>query len=262
MSNDRSKPLIDEAIKALKKGDYSESLSILDKAAELNPENSEVYEIRGVAYAKLGRAEAAIESLRKATVLAPTAKNFYNLAFHLAEMGEQNQSVDMASEALKIDPKHVKSKELIKKLRGTSAPVGKGGQTPTKPLRTTLYGFKGKHLFKDIGDHQKEWMALGWTIVGLSVVATILIKFNFPFAAPKTPDFKSPFLGYKPIRSPMAAGTIGFFVTMILASMIWTSVDLIDRRGRAIWMVPMMICCFLFMPFLPQAFYMFAGRKD
>jgi tetratricopeptide (TPR) repeat protein len=266
MSNERSRLLIAEANKAIQEGNYSNALNMLDEAGELDPNDPEIYELRGIAHAQLGLAEAAVESLRKATMLAPTAKNFYNLAVHLYDIGDKADAHDAVREALRLDPKHLSAKKLLRKIAGTGGDPQfvSGGKSLDTTVAATkkLYGFGKKHLFTVFGDHQREWTNLGWTIVGLSVLSTIVIKFNFPFAAPPKPDMKSVFMGYKPIDSLSAFATIGFFTTMILASMIWTSIDLIDRRGRALWMVPMMICCFLFMPFLPQALYMFAGRKD
>ena len=258
MSNDRSKTLIDSALKALKKANYEQTLTLLDQAAAEDPDNAEIFELQGVAFAKLGKGEAAGHAFKKATVLAPTAKNFYNYAIHLKEIGEKYKALEAAKQALTLDPKHQNAKILAATLAERASDLRIG----TKDQENSKVGLGKKHLFRDLSEHQREWVMLGWTIVGLSILATILIKFNFPFTAPVKPDFKNTMLGYKPMKSPSAFLTIGFFATMILASMIWTSVDLIDRRGRALWMVPMMICCFLFLPFVPQSLYMVAGRKD
>ena len=261
MPNERSKSLIESAIKALKKADYEQSLTLLDQAAAIDPKDAEIYELQGVAFAKLGRGEAAGHAFGKATTLAPNAKNFYNYALHLNEIGEKGKALEAAKRALELDPKHTNAKVLAATL-ATKASDLKGSKKGNKPDDNPNVGLGKKHLFRDLAEHQREWLMMGWTIVGLSILATILIKFNFPFVAPKSPDFKSSLMGYKPRNSPDAFLTIGFFATMILASMIWTSVDLIDRRGRALWMVPMMICCFLFLPFVPQSMYMVMGRKD
>jgi hypothetical protein len=133
---------------------------------------------------------------------------------------------------------------------------------PTYLARKRRYGYGRKHLFALLAENQEPWVALGWTIVGLAILAAILMKLYFPLEAPKNPDPKNPLLGFKPVNSLAAFGLITFFLTTILASMIWTSLDLIDRRGRALWMIPMMLCCFLFLPFIPQSLYMYVGRRD
>ncbi len=266
MPSDRSNVLLTEAAKALKEGKPAEALAFLDRALAVDPDNAEIYELIGVSHMKLGRAEAAGEAFQRATMLSPSARTFYNLAVHLYELGEMQEAQESASEALKLNPKHAGAQLLLKKIAGpaeTPQNTRTGKQTLFGNLsQNPEFGFGKKHLFQVLGEHQKEWMTLGWFVVGMAIFATILVKFNFPLQAPAKPDFKSPFMGYKPIQSVSAFATIGLFITSILGSMIWTSVDLIDRRGRALWMVPMMLCCFMFMPFLPQAFYMVAGRKD
>jgi len=267
MSDDRVRVLIETATNALKQFKFAEALENLDEAAKVDPNCAEVYELRGIAFAEIGRGEAAIESVRKATMLAPSAKNFYNLAVLQYEIGDNGLAYDSVRAALELDPKHLSAKKLLRRIGGgkggdPSFATAQGAVRPPQMSKRTKYGFGKKHLFEVFGEHQREWTNMGWAIVGLAIVASILIKVNFPLVAPKVPDMKNLLAGYKPANTPAAFLTIAYFVTMILASMIWTSVDLIDRRGRALWMVPMMLGCFMFIPFLPQALYMVVGRRD
>ncbi len=269
MSSESVRQLIDQAVAALQSGKHSQALELLDQAVQLAPESAEVYGLRGIAFAQLGRAEAATESLRKATMLEPSAKSFYNLAVHLLNAGEKIEALESVQEALKLDPNHAEAQQLMIKLAGTGAvpqfSVEGKAVNPSAAATTPRPGYgeeKLRHVFPCLAYSQPQWKAFGWTIVGLAAFSVILVKVAFPLQVPAKPDPKDYLMGYRPIRTPFAMAEIGFFITMILASMIWTSMDLIDRRGRALWMVPMMICCFLWMPFVPQALYMVAGRRE
>ena len=266
MSTESSKQLIIKATEALKLRKNSDALKLLDQAVELTPDLAEIYSLRGIAFAQTGRAEAATESFRKATMLEPSASSFYNLAAHQFNIGDKAESLETVEESLKLDPNYPDAKTLMAIIAGVAAEPEFSANglrlEPTALARKRRYGFGRKHLFAVLAENQEPWVYLGWLVVALSIVSIIVFKFNFPFAAPKTPDPKSELMGFKPKDSFGAFATIGFFVTMILASMIWTSLDLIDRRGRALWMIPMMICCFLFLPFIPQSLYMAIGRRE
>ncbi len=119
-----------------------------------------------------------------------------------------------------------------------------------------------KHIFPWIGENQGPWAALGWAIIVASLVSVVLIKVFFPFQVPDRFNIHDSYGGLRPIQSPIAFATIAFFLTMVLASMIWTSLDLIDRRGRPHWMIPMMLCCFFCAPFVSQSLYMWIGRRE
>ncbi|MDR3691219.1 MAG: tetratricopeptide repeat protein [Fimbriimonas sp.] len=264
MPNDATRLLIESALQAIQEQRYTDALSILDQAAEADAEEHQVHELRGIAFAKTGRVEASIEAFRKATSLAPTARGFYNLGVQLSESGAKAEAKQAIEKALELDPKHLSAKKLLKELTiyESGAIGGSKSDRTSHPRTSRPYGLGKKHLFALMHEHQREWTALGWTIVGFAVVSTILVKLNFPLIAPKVPDLKNALAGYKPIRSASAFATIVFFISTILASMIWTSLDLIDRRGRVLWMIPMMLCCFLFMPFASQSLYMAIGRRD
>ena len=266
MSSKSTRQTIDQGVAALQAGKYQEALRLLDIAIEQQPENGELYGLRAIAFAQVGRAEAATESFLKACKLDPTAKTYYNLAVHQHNIGEKAAALETAQRCLFLDPQNKEANGLLATMTAESEQVqfsAKGvSLDPTLLAKKRRYGFGRKHLFAVLAENQEPWVALGWTIVGFSIVATILMKLYFPLVAPAHPDPKNPLLGYKPGSSLSSFALIAFFLTTILSSMIWTSLDLIDRRGRALWMIPMMLCCFLFLPFIPQSLYMYVGRRD
>jgi len=269
MSSELARQAIDQATAALKAGKNSEALRLLDTAADLFPDDASVLVLRGIAFAQVGRAEPATEFFRKATVLDPSFETLFDLAVHFHNIGDKADAIEAAQRCLKVDPANPLAQKLLATVQAEGDQLKFSVQgvliAGTHLARKRRYGYGRKHLFAILAENQEPWVAFGWTIVALSIVAAILMKVNFPFIAPTTvrkEDFKNSFLGYKPAQSFSAFATIAFFATTILASMIWTSLDLIDRRGRALWMIPMMLCCFLFLPFIPQAFYIYVGRRE
>jgi len=266
MSSEPSRQSIEQAISALQSGKNSEALRLLDAAIEAAPDVAELYDLRGIAFAQSGRAEAATESFRKASTLTPTAKSLFNLAVHLYNIGDQAEALEVCKKCLNIAPDHAEAQNLIARIEGggVDPKFSAEGQSidPTVLAYKRRYGFGRKHLFAVLAENQEQWVALGWTIVGLSVLSGLAMKFFPPFQPPTKFNSHDVLAGLRPVASPTAFATIAFFLTSVLASMIWTSLDLIDRRGRALWMIPMMLCCFTCAPCISQSFYMWIGRRE
>src|ERR1700678_1577509 len=102
MSSESIRQTIEKASELLKTGKNSEALKALDRELETSPDNADVYGLRGIAFAQMGHAEAATESFRKATMLAPSAANFFNFAVHLHNIGDKAESLEMIEECLKL----------------------------------------------------------------------------------------------------------------------------------------------------------------
>ena len=271
MSGQPSLNTIESAREAVSSSKYTEALNLLDELEDSGFVDAELYLLRGISFAQVGKAEAATESLKKAAKANPSVVTFYNLAVHLSNIGESADALAVAQKCQKLAPESTGVKSLVAAIESSSDHVAfsTGGTAivPTQLSRKRRYGFGLKHLFRLLAENQDSWVALCWTVLGLAIVAAIIVKVNFPLVAPahggaSRSDLNAPFLGYKPQNSMGAFLEIAFFLGTILASMIWTSLDLIDRRGRALWMIPMMLGCFLFLPFLPQSLYMAIGRRD
>jgi tetratricopeptide (TPR) repeat protein len=266
MPSEPTRQLILKAIEAIGSGKYSDALKLLDKADDIESDLPEVYELRGIAFAQTGRAEAATESFRRASTLQPSAKAFFNLAVHLYNIGEAADSLESVKKCLKLDPNNSEAKQLVARLsgQGVDPKFSAAGNVidPTNLAYKRRYGFGRKHLFAALAENQEQWVQTGWAIVVLSIVSALLMKIVSPFHVPAKFNDHDILGGLKPIAAPYAFATIAFFLTMVLASMIWTSLDLIDRRGKALWMIPMMLCCFTCAPSVAQSLYMYIGRRD
>lgn len=266
MPSDRSRQLIQQAIEALGSGKYSDALKVLDEADDQGSDSAEIFELRGIAFAQTGRAEAATESFRKAAMVAPSARSYFNLAVHYYNIGEAEDCLETVRKCLKLDPSHTEAMMLVARLsgQGNDPQFSAEGKAidPTAMAYKRRYGFGRRHLFAVMAENQEQWIATGWGIIILSIVSALMMKVISPFHVPPKFNDHDILGGLRPIAAPYAFATIAFFLTMVLASMIWTSLDLIDRRGKALWMIPMMLCCFTCAPSLAQALYMVIGRRD
>ena len=63
---------------------------------------------------------------------------------------------------------------------------------------------------------------------------------------------------------PTALGAVGVFLMVFaaLVGLVWTLVDVVDRRKRFVWLLPMFVCPLVFsLQALPLALYIFYGRE-
>ena len=63
---------------------------------------------------------------------------------------------------------------------------------------------------------------------------------------------------------PTPLGVFGVFMLVFspLTAFVWTIVDVVDRRKRFVWLLPLFVCPFFYMlQVLPFALYLFYGRE-
>ena len=64
------------------------------------------------------------------------------------------------------------------------------------------------------------------------------------------------------LSSPLGAVSVFLMIFSALAAFIWTLVDLLDRKKRFVWLLPLFICPFVMgLHALPLALYLFFGRE-
>lgn len=112
------------------------------------------------------------------------------------------------------------------------------------------------------------WTRIGYGVLALTVAALALLFFVHPFI-PYTPKGAAP-EGYKLVggekgvylrASPIGAASVFLLVFSALAALAWTLADIVDRRKRFVWLLPMFICPFMGLHALPFALYLFYGRE-
>ncbi len=91
-----------------KLGKYEEAIECFDKAIELNPNFAPAWNNKGVALAKLGKYEEAIKCYDKALEIDP---NYYyawnNKGVALAKLGRYEEAIKCYEKAIQINPNYV-----------------------------------------------------------------------------------------------------------------------------------------------------------
>jgi superkiller protein 3 len=94
-------------LKKLKKlGRYEEALQAIDKALELNPDNSYAWNNKGIALRNLGRHEEALQAYDKALELNPDYSNaWYNKGIALYNLGRHEEAQRASKKASELNMK-------------------------------------------------------------------------------------------------------------------------------------------------------------
>lgn len=100
-----------EALRLLER--YEEAIAPLERAAEGDPRNIQIWIALGWCYKRTARLPLAIQAIQKALEVAPSeALLHYNLACYLSLAGEKERAIRSLGRALKLDPHY---RELIDK---------------------------------------------------------------------------------------------------------------------------------------------------
>jgi hypothetical protein len=153
----------------------------------------------------------------------------YDLAVRLLERGKRDEAATAAGKALSLDPNHGGAAKVLAQCKRQSP------YEPPKPL---------------IG-LGRPWTNVGKGLLALCVVETSLLAAHVPF----TPAMQ-------PKHDVLSVASLFLYVFCGLACVFWMTVDLIDRRERFLWLLPIWVCGLAALPALPLAFYLFVVRKE
>ncbi|MDB2476136.1 tetratricopeptide repeat protein, partial [Paracoccaceae bacterium] len=85
------------------RGHFEGAIAAYSKALSIEPNNANLYNNIGIAYANLKRFDAAIEAYKKAIALEPTNASFHNnVGISYAGIGEHNVAIDAYNKALSL----------------------------------------------------------------------------------------------------------------------------------------------------------------
>jgi tetratricopeptide (TPR) repeat protein len=217
------------------------------------PDDGVVAMLHGIALTQAGQVEQGLDFLRRSTMLRPEdPETFHNLAVQLLDQGDRREAASYAKQALSLDPGHSRATELIARCEEPQgeAPFELSNETPIRP------GGAGIRSGPDSSPESLLGLGPAWTVIGtcvfwLSVGQLGLLIFH-PFVNLSTQQ-----LG----RDPLSIFCLFLYVFVILASGFWTTVDVIDRRQKFLWLLPVWVCGLAGLDVLPLALYLFLGRK-
>jgi len=248
--------LVAQSTHSLRKGDVKSALRYAEMAISADESNAEGHQLRGIALTKLNQPEEATIAFRRATEVAPyEAKHFFNLAVNLKTRNLPDESTQMAREALRVDPNHVGARGLLGELDTEKEPATHGPWT-----ERVGYGSQ-EHVLPFMYGSEKLWTGIGYGFLGLGVVLSLLMIFHFPAGPTGKAVAKGelPDIGLK--ADPLSIFTFFLFCVSTICTFMWMFVDIIDRRTKFTWLVPLSICGVLGMNAAPLALYMFVGRR-
>ncbi|AIE87650.1 tetratricopeptide repeat protein [Fimbriimonas ginsengisoli] len=261
MASEAAIKIIKEATDALQRGDAAKALELAEQAVVVDESIAQPHQIRGIALTRLGKMEEATMAFRRATEVAPyEPKHFYNLAVNLRDRSLNDEAESMAREALRISPSHAGARNLVRELTGVEPPIEGGDAQPITPTIRSGYE-EPKHLLPFLNEMEKAWDGIGLGFLALSLVVAFLFVFHFPIGlSGKTmPGGKMPEVN--PRTDSLSIFTWYLDVFSLVCTFMWMLIDVIDRRRRFTWFVPLTVCGTFGFNVVPLAIYYFIGRK-
>ncbi len=263
MSRERAKELVEESRAALQAGAYARARSVAEEAVALAPEEPDAHHMRGLALARSGEGAAAVEALRTTRSLAPDdPKACYNLAVVLAGMTDAAGAREAAEATLALDSGHIGAQKIIAELDGVHLePATPRDQAPAATPTEPRPGYEtgNEHAFSFIERWGGAWTAAGWALTLLSLVAFVLV---LTMLGPQIPQGNVTADAVSAIEaSPffVPAKLLGLFA--LFAVPVYAVLDLIDRRGSFLWLLPLMLCDFGGLGWIVLGIYMAVRRN-
>gem|GEM_PF-5729386 len=95
-----------------------------------------------------------------------------------------------------------------------------------------------------------------WTNIGYGLFALSFAQLVFLIAHPFI-NFQTQMLN----RDPLSVACLMLYLFMIIATTFWTTVDIVDRKQKFLWLLPVWVCGMASLVPIPLGFYLFVGRK-
>lgn len=292
MANEQAKQLLSQATSAIQNGDFNGALGLINQAIDLDSTDAESFVLRGIALAQTGQAAGATESFHEALRLDPgNVKAHYNLAVHYYGSGDKTAALEMARQAIAFDPGHAAAQDLLRRLQAEGFGVESADPTATPPMagegpqafssapsagyyREGYGGPQDQYVKPAHSIAMIERMGKTWDIIGWSAVFVGLVVFggNIAFGpgARMGQDFFNDFGGtmqrlkenphlYDPTPLGLVFNLLSYLV--IAVTLTYIIMDIVDRRGNWLWIIPFVICCCCGMHWAALGIYLAAGRK-
>jgi hypothetical protein len=99
------------------------------------------------------------------------------------------------------------------------------------------------------------WTTFGWFLIAIGLLAAVLMFVFQPIPNPLNAVVGQKLPAVRPGGGPMTA--VFFMALSGISSFMWVLIDLVDKKLRLVWIVPMVACCACGLQAIPHAFYMF-----
>jgi tetratricopeptide (TPR) repeat protein len=261
---------------------FSSALENLEHALRADSSNVSAWILKGIVLAQTQRPSEATLAFEQAISAGPdNAKAYYNFATHMHQQGNSSRALDLAKMAVSLDPAMTSAQDLVRILEpGPNVPpAGVGGipasstgspyASPPSFAQYPREGYQpaGAHTVPFVEKLGPKWVVIGYAI---SVVALLFFVFWLAVAWPYIQEIFANFQDQAKVQAASekvaakTGGVAGQLITYMLpiAAVAWMIIDLIDRRGNFLWLIPGICCACCGMHWAILPLYIVLARKD
>jgi ribosomal protein S12 methylthiotransferase accessory factor len=100
-------------------GEYRQALNVLEEGRKLDPERTDIYNLKGFCHFKLAEHHAAIDNFQKVIELDPSsAIDYANIGANYRKLGETEKAIRYLQMALTLDDTIQFARDGLRELRG------------------------------------------------------------------------------------------------------------------------------------------------
>lgn len=277
MAQEQTKQFIEQATQNIQSGQFEQALQLLDQALAGEPESSDAHLLRAICLSQLNKPSDATAAFHQVIVISPqNSKARYNFAVHLYGQGQKAEALEQANAAVALEPGHAAAQNLVDRISAEihGTPVSSSDEAaPVQPPRVAPPVEYPRPVFSDsaippshslpfVENMGSGWVVLGWILVLIDLAAFIFaIVLVIPVLSSMTGGGDPTAMQEKLAHVPgMSLVQIMGWVSKILI-VFWTALDLVDRRGNYLWLIPNVVCVCCGFGWLTLPIYMLAGRN-
>lgn len=271
MAEDQARQFIEQATQSLQGGQFNQALDLAEQAVAQSPDNPEAHLLRAIALSQSNQPQAATEAFGKAISLAPSSsKAYFNFAVHLYGLGQKAEALNAAQKASELDPAHAGARDLVGRIESESGLTA--SQTPSAEAEYPRavegirpgYDQPAGHSIQWVEKMGPAWTGIAWlfaltSLLLLTYSVVVVFPVMFQHFGEKDPAVLQSAL--KDAMGPLAAVLSVLGWVEKLSGLAWLMIDLADRRGQWLWVVPQVLCGCAGFNFLILPLYILAGRR-
>ena len=260
---------LNSASNAINAGNFQEALTFAREACAMDPSNADAKLMEAIALSQVGQPNDASVSFDTAIRLNPASSKIrFNAAIHAFNGGNFDYARELAQSALSIEPDHAGTLDLIAKLpapaQTIAPPAGAPFGTANYPRSEGFTGNEPPAGLPFITKLGPTWTTIGWvlTFVGAAFFVFSLMKmlpmFGEMMSAAQSGDQAKTQAVQNKYASP-GMSAVGYALSG--ATLIYTILDLIHRRGNMLWLIGHIPCSCCGLGWITLPIYLLTGRK-
>lgn len=240
------------------------------RAISLGPYNSKAYFNLAVHYFGLGQKPEALEMAREAVRIDAKHAGARDL---IARIEGESQAAGTIQAPTTPDPSRIGDPLAQPTETPSGVAPGPGGPAPGTPYQNVPppggyyrpgYETSGVHSLQFVANMGKTWDTIAWVLI-ITSVATFVISLVM-FLPMYAEIFQNPqnmqrmsTMGFGSSIASTILQIVSWLAT--LSSLVWMILELSDRRGNWLWLLPYILCCCCGFHWVPMGIYLLAGRQ-